>query len=205
MLDFRGFQRGLLPALLLFLGSTTFAAEPPAIASVCAGCHGEKGLTISHPNAPIIAGIPAQHFEEALFSYQDGARKCDIEPAMCGTVSQLAEEQIIELADYFGSIDRVDSTETYDKALAEKGQVIHQDRCARCHVPPHDEDAGESLGIPLDGQRSAYLRYALYAYRDGVRTTLAPKMEQALEGIDDEDIESLVHYYASYRTPVAGE
>jgi len=157
---------------------------------------------VSHANAPIIAGIPAQHFEEALFAYQDGARQCNFEPVMCDTASALTEEQIIELADYFSAIDRIDSTETYDAAMAEKGGVIHEDRCARCHVRPEDEDAAESLGIPLDGQRSAYLRYALHTYLKGVRTTLAPQMEEALEGLDGNDIESLVHYYASYRTPV---
>lgn len=201
MFNSRIVRHGLVPVLMVFFVSAATAQEMPQIASVCAGCHGEKGLTISHPNAPIIAGIPAQHFEEALFSYQDGARQCTIEPAMCGVVSRIPEEQVIALADYFSSIDRVDSSETYDPALAEKGEVIHSDRCARCHVRPEDEDANESLGIPLDGQRSAYLRYALQSYLNGTRTTLAPQMAKSLEDLDDEDLESLVHYYASYRSP----
>ena len=41
MLDFRRFRRGLLPALLLLFAATSPAAEPPAIVSVCAGCHGD--------------------------------------------------------------------------------------------------------------------------------------------------------------------
>lgn len=195
----------ILRCLALWLVFANFAqAESeldPEIISVCAGCHGDKGLSISHPSAPLIAGIPAQHFEEALFSYQDGARQCTIEPAMCAAVSNLPEEQVIELADYFSAIPRIDSNELFDAALAEIGEVIHDDRCARCHVRPDHEDAAESLGIPLHGQRSAYLRYALEGYREGRRSALAPRMAEAIDELDETDIESLVHYYASYRSP----
>lgn len=205
MSDSRESRYGLLLAIVLCCVCTAdVRAESgaiPELVAICAGCHGEKGLAISHPSSPIIAGIPAQHFEEALYSYQDGARQCEIEPAMCAAVSNLQEEQIVELADYFSAIPRVDSTELYDNALAEIGEVIHNDRCARCHTHPEDEDAAESLGIPLNGQRSAYLRYALEGYLNGRRTTLAPRMAEAMDGFDDKDIESLLHYYASHRSP----
>ena len=203
MFDSRLFRCEMLLALALFLACTTSvqAEAAPAVLAVCASCHGENGLAISHPSSPIIAGIPAQHFEEAIYSYQDGARQCEIEPAMCAAVSNLQEEQIVELADYFGAIPRVDSSELFDNALAEIGEVIHNDRCARCHVHPEDEDAAESLGIPLNGQRSAYLRYALEGYLNGRRTTLAPRMAEAMDGFDDKDIEALLHYYASHRSP----
>lgn len=190
-------------AFSLVFACSAYADEETAstMVAVCAGCHGEKGLSISHPNAPLIAGIPAQHFEEALFSYQDGARTCAIEPAMCAAISTLSEEQIIQLADYFSAIPRVDSAELFNPTLAEIGEVIHNDRCARCHVRPDDDDAAESLGIPLHGQRSAYLRYALEGYLEGRRSALAPRMAEAMDELDETDIESLVHYYASYRSP----
>ena len=205
VLDGRVIARSLLLALA-FLATSTSAvpAEPgaaPELVTVCASCHGEKGLSISHPNAPLIAGIPAQHFEEALFSYQDGARTCAIEPALCAAVSALSEEQIIQLADYFSAIPRVDSAELFNPTLAEIGEVIHNDRCARCHVRPDDEDSADSLGIPLHGQRSAYLSYALEGYLEGRRSALAPRMAEAMDELDETDIESLVHYYASYRSP----
>lgn len=199
----RVFAHGLLLALTLLFVLTNSAraesGEAPSLVAVCAGCHGEKGLAISHPNSPIIAGIPAQHFEEAVFSYQDGARQCTIEPAMCAAVSGLSEDQVIELADYFSAVPRIASNELFDPTLAEIGEVIHNDRCARCHVRPDDADAAESLGIPLHGQRSAYLRYALEGYLEGRRITLARRMAEAMDELDDEDIESLIHYYASYR------
>lgn len=210
MFDTAAFQCGLSLALLVSLicSESSWAQpgeledlEPPTVTIVCAGCHGMSGRTISHPNAPIIAGIPAQHIEEALFSYQDGARTCTIEPAMCAAVATLSEEQVVELADYFSAAPRVDSTELFDPALAEIGEVIHNDRCARCHVQPHDEDVAESLGIPLDGQRSAYLRYAIEGYLQGRRNALAPRMAEAMDELDEDDIESLIHYYASYRSP----
>ncbi len=182
----------------MLLAVASMAADP-AILSVCAACHGEDGNKVSNQYAPIIAAIPAAHFEEAVYAYQDGARKCRDEPAMCATVSELAQEQVIALADYYSTKKRDASNDVFDPELAEFGEVLHREHCARCHVLPDDDDADEALGIPLNGQRSAYLRYATYAYLNGGRATLAPAMAAKLVELTENDIEALIHYYASYR------
>ncbi len=53
------------------------------------------------------------------------------------------------------------------------------------------------LGIPLNGQRAAYLRLALGAYLTGDRETLVPIMADKLRELDQDKIEALIHYYAS--------
>ncbi len=190
---------GRLAVLLaLFLTSAATAADPELLA-VCAACHGEDGNKVSNQYAPVIAAIPAAHFEEAVYAYQDGARKCRDEPAMCATVSELTQEQVIALADHYSAKKRVASNDMFDPELAAYGEVLHREHCARCHVLPDDEDADKALGIPLNGQRSAYLRYATYSYLRGGRATLAPAMAAKLVELTENDIESLIHYYASYR------
>lgn len=191
-------MRYLIILLGLLVSSQTVAADSELLA-VCAACHGEDGNMVSNEYAPVIAAIPAPHFEEAVYAYQDGARKCRDEPAMCETVSALTEDQVASLADHYSAIPRKASNDVFDPKLADFGEGLHIDHCASCHVDPDDPDADQALGIPLNGQRSAYLRYATYAYLQGGRATLAPSMAAKLVELTENDIEALIHYYASYR------
>lgn len=185
--------------MLGLLWSLIAVAADPEILAVCAGCHGEDGNKVSNEHAPVIAAIPAPHFEEAVYAYQDGARKCRDEQAMCDVVANLTEEQVIALADHYSAIRREASNDVFDPRLAEFGEGLHIDHCARCHVDPDDPNADQALGIPLNGQRAAYLRYATYAYLRGGRATLVPAMAAKLVELTENDIEALIHYYASYR------
>lgn len=173
-------------------------AEPEKL-QLCAACHGEDGSGAGLPYVPIIAGTSAAHLEEALYAYQDGARNCVGVPVMCDAVAQLTEAEIVELAEYFSSMPRVSSNEEFDARLAQVGKLIHDEHCARCHVLPDDEDVEFALGIPLHGQRSAYLRLAFGAYFSGDRHTLVPVMAEKLEALDADTIDALINYYASYR------
>jgi cytochrome c553 len=173
-------------------------AEPAKIA-VCAACHGEDGSGAGFDYVPIIAGTPAVHLEEALYAYQDGARNCVGVPVMCEAAATLSETDVIELAEHYSGMRRISSGEPFDARLAQVGELIHLEHCAKCHVRPDDDDVENSLGIPLHGQRSAYMRLALGAYFSGDRESLVPIMAEKLADLDGGKIEALVNYYASYR------
>ena len=175
------------------------AAEQPAMVPVCAACHGVDGAGTGFPYVPIIAGTPAAHLEEALFAYQDGARRCVGVPVMCDAVARLNEDEIVELAAYYSAMPRASSEEEFDQRLAGVGKLIHDEHCGLCHVLPDDENVDDALGIPLNGQRSAYLRLALGAYLTGDRETLVPIMADKLRQLDPDKIQALLNYYASYK------
>ena len=183
---------------VLFSISGIARAEPAQL-EVCAACHGEDGSGAGFTYVPIIAGTPAAHLEEALFAYLDGARRCVGVPVMCEVVVALNEAEIEELAEHYSKMSRISSGEEFNARLAQVGQLIHNEHCAQCHVAPDDEDVKLALGIPLHGQRAAYLRLALGAYFSGDRDTLVPVMAEKLEQLDADKIEALVNYYASYR------
>ena len=185
-------------AFVLFLTASVALGAAPANIEVCAACHGEDGSGTGYPYVPIIAGTPAAHLEEALFAYQDGARRCVGVPVMCEAVALLNEAQIEELAAYYSALPRVSSEEDYNRKLAAVGKFLHDDLCARCHVLPTDDDVENALGIPLNGQRAAYLRLALGAYLTGDRETLVPIMADKLRELDQDKIEALIHYYSSW-------
>jgi len=186
----------VLCLLLLFLGGAAQAA--PALLEACRVCHDEDGSGVGKPYVPIIAGIPPAHIEEALYAYQDGARKCVVEPVMCHTASILSDDDIHELAEYYGSLERYSHAATFNEKLAAEGAAIHQRLCARCHLPPDDPDVAKAPGFPLHGQRADYLRYALESYLNGNRENLLPQMEEKISQLDEHDILALVDFYVSY-------
>jgi len=190
-----GFCTIALGALFMTADS---GAEEPAMIGVCAACHGVDGTGNGFAYVPIIAGTPATHLEEALFAYQDGARRCVGVPVMCDAIAQLNEAEIVELAAYYSKMPRASSKEEFDQRLAGVGKLIHDEHCGLCHVLPDDENVADALGIPLHGQRSAYLRLALGAYLTGDRETLVPIMADKLRQLDPDKIEALINYYASY-------
>ena len=181
-----------------FIVSGSIANAEPENLAVCAACHGDDGSGAGFPYVPIIAGTPAAHLEEALFAYQDGARSCVGVPVMCETVAPLSEEQVIEFAAHYAAMPRISSDEEFDKRLAAVGKLLHVELCAQCHVLPTDDNIEDALGIPLNGQRAAYLRLALGAYLTGDRETLVPIMADKLRELNQDKIEALVHYYASW-------
>lgn len=183
---------------LLLLATNAAAQERPTAAAVCIACHGAYGSAPNLDTAPIIAGIPAAHIEEAIYAYIDGARDCAAEPAMCEVVSGLSEYEIREVANYFATRQRPRSGEPFDESLAMKGGELHRELCIKCHARPDEERAKDTLGFPLHGQRSAYLRHALESYSNGDRQTLLPQMEEALRSLTPDDIEALINFYASY-------
>ncbi len=186
----------VVAALFVMLPGAAFAE--PALTTGCQDCHGVDGLASETLDAPVIAGMPAAHIEEAIYAYRDGARQCRYEPLMCETVLHTSDERIADLAEHYAGQPRSSSKEEFDSDLAAKGKQIHAKLCNECHVKPDDPDVADALGIPLHGQRSVYLRYALQSYQDGRRENLLDAMAEKLEQIDSDDIEALVNYYASY-------
>jgi len=196
----------LVGMLLVALSAPSLADESPSAADVsaaaltsgCADCHGVDGLARENLDAPVIAGMPATHIEEAIYAYRDGARQCRYEPLMCETVLHTSDERIADLAEHYASQRRGPSNEPYDSALAAKGKKIHDEHCGKCHLSPDDPAVADALGIPLHGQRGVYLRYALKSYKDGRRKNLLDAMAEKLKQVDSDGIEALVNYYASY-------
>ena len=185
-------------AACMYLVSLPLHAAPAIIAS-CVACHGDDGMGHGNPMIPVIAGMPAEHIEEAIFAYVDGARRCGRVPEMCEVVAELSEDDVVEVSEYFSAKRRGPSSEEFDTSLAAEGEALHQKHCSNCHVPPDDEDVASAIGIPLHGQRSEYLRYALESYFSGDRDALLPTMANRILLLEPGDLGALVHYYSSYR------
>jgi len=187
-------QRLLAYIVILFLPASVLASPPTW--DTCDECHGTDGMGREDTMVPVIAGIPAEHIKEAIFAYVDGARRCVREPRMCETALALSE-----VAEYYAAMERGWPGEEFDKDLAAEGAVLHQRYCSRCHLPPDHEDVASAVGIPLHGQRSEYLRFAIETYFAGDRESLLETMADNILKLEDGDLTLLVNYYSSYRSP----
>ncbi len=195
--------------ILLFLITITFALVTNAtslaeLITDCDACHGNNGIS-TKPEVPTIAGFSEATLEAMMFAYVD-----EIRPAKALTylhpsgdknqsdmkiiARALTEEQILRLSAHYAALPFKAATQDFDKALAKQGEVLHRNKCAKCHSnngTSPDDDSGI-----LAGQWAPYLREAFSEYRTGKRET-ERQMLKSVNQLSKEQVEALVHYYAS--------
>ena len=190
--------------MLLLTASLAAAADTDALIENCNDCHGDNGVS-RWTDVPTIAGLDEFVSSEALFIYRDNARPCsDSEyrqrdtsrPAanMCGITQDLSDEEIEALAAAYAALPYVPAKQEFDTGLAATGQEIHDENCGVCHSDGGSNPADESS--ILAGQWMGYLEQSFKEYRSGERDQSA-KMREKMDALSEDDITSLLHYYAS--------
>jgi cytochrome c553 len=90
----------LAGAGLAAVASADVLAEGRAKAQACAVCHGPVGLSTA-PDAPNLAGQPAQYLAAQLRAYRSGARRHEVMSVLARTLNDTDIEQ---LSAWFASI-----------------------------------------------------------------------------------------------------
>lgn len=193
-----------LLVLLVPMVSCVAAADMEELVSDCNDCHGDNGVS-QWDDMPTIAGIDAFTHADALYIYRDKERTCaeskfrrgDTERApttMCDVAAGLSDDDIEAIAEYYAGLEFVPATQEFDATLAEAGAAIHDKECDRCH-----SDGGSNIedeaGI-LAGQWMGYMRGAFEQYAAGERPQ-DKKMKEKMDPLSADDVEALLHYYAS--------
>lgn len=195
---------GIVMALSLAWIEPGFGDEFDSLVERCEGCHGADGIS-GWADMPTIAGISEFVHSDALFIYRDEARPCkksefragdtDCAPTdMCAVTADLSDDQINALASHYAAKPFVTATQEFDQALAERGGAVHQQECERCHTDDGANPADDAS--ILKGQWIGYLRQTFAEYKSGEREQ-PKKMKAKLDPLSDEDIEALIHFYAS--------
>ena len=167
------------------------AAAGKEKAQLCAGCHGENGVS-QMENVPSLAGQIDQVIQWQLVYFRAGARKNE---QMQPIVDQLSNEDIRNLGAYFASLPPPKPKPDDDPDLSRKGaQAAAGRRCASCHT---DSYAGAKAAARVAGQREDYLLKALRDYKAGVRSGGGQAaMAEVAYPLSDEEIVALAHYLA---------
>ena len=192
--------------LFVFSGFSVSAAgaDTGTLAEVCDSCHGADGVS-QWNDMPTIAGIDEFVHSEALYIYRDRARPCaDSEyrqgdtgrtaTNMCEITQDLEDQVIEDLAAHYAALPFVPAAQAFDANLALAGKAIHESECGMCHSAGGSDPAAESS--ILAGQWMGYLESSFADYRAGERDQ-PPRMQQAIDGLSDDDVQALLNYYAS--------
>ena len=167
------------------------AAAGKEKAEVCAGCHGENGISQTE-NIPSLAGQQDQFVQWQLVFFRGGARKND---QMQPIAQEISNEDIRTLGAYFASLPPPPKAPDDNPDLSAKGaQAAAGRRCASCHG---DSFAGTKAVARIAGQREEYLVKALNDYKSGARSGGAgAAMTDVAYPLSQEEITALAHYLA---------
>lgn len=190
-------------AAILIAGNAS-ASDTEAMMNDCNDCHGDNGVSL-HSDIPTIAGLAEFVHGDALYVYRDKERPCQeseyrqgdtSRPAttMCDIAAAMSDDQIDEIAAAYALLPYVAAQQEFDANLAEQGKTLHDQHCDRCHskggTDPYDE-----AGM-LGGQQLGYLRVTFAEYAAGARSQ-PEKMQEKMDLLSSDDVEALLHYYAS--------
>ena len=162
------------------------AAAGKTKAEMCAGCHGDAGVSAGLPG-PTLAGQNEAYLAAALEAYKTGERSNAMMTAMAANVS---DGDIADIAAYFAGLKCESTLNAADQAAAARkaGASV----CTNCHGA---NGIGTDRAWPnLAGQSKDYLADALKAYASGTRSNVV--MSALAKGMSDADAEKLAAYYA---------
>jgi len=191
-------------SLVFALNAT--AADVVELVKGCSHCHGENGAS-TDPDVPIIGGFSAPAINDAMIAYKEEERPCPEteyrsgdkkgqKTTMCEVAGDLDDNEIDEVAKYYAGKPFVRAKQKSDPALAEKGKKVQDELCSKCHSEGGSL-ASDDAGI-LAGQWTPYLRQAFKDFSSGDRP-MTKKMEKKYKKLEDDDIEALLHYFASFQ------
>ena len=190
----------------LILATSVSAADIAKLVEDCDSCHGKDGAS-TEPEIPIIGGISSLVLDDTMIAYKEkewpcpeteypsGANKGQ-KTTMCKISADLSEDEIKQLGQHYSGKPFVRAKQKFDPALAAKGKPVHDDLCEKCHEEGGSL-ASNDAGI-LAGQWIPYMRHAFKTYSSGERP-MTKKMKKKYKKLSDEDIEALIHYYASFQ------
>jgi cytochrome c553 len=187
----------------MVLAACAAAAEQDAsalAAGVCSACHGPAGHSIS-PVFPNLAGQQAAYTMLQLNAFREHARgDPNAQAYMWGMASQLSDDTIKALADYYAS-QKPARVEAVDRGLLAEGEKIYAQgikdgnvpACASCHGPNAE---GVAAFPRLAGQHVEYLVAQLEGFKSGLRSN-APIMLGVVATMTSQQIKAVANYAAT--------
>ena len=177
-------------ALALPIAASADAAAGAKLAAArCMSCHSSTDTT--HLALPLLEGQPKAYFLAQWRAFRQRERTA---PVMAGLASELREDQVNDLAEYYAAQSPPPSSKTgcdLGRSLVDRLQ------CAECHGPAlQGTNAGAAR---LAGQRARYIAWSLQLMRGGNRSHANAKPDLRLASLSNEEIDALAAHLESLR------
>jgi len=165
------------------------------LASVCAACHGEKGIPMDK-TIPNIWGQNRSYLLNQLLDFKRGHRKNE---QMDPVVESLSKTDMEALATHFSNVSWPDLQQppASDDVKAKARAVLDPLNCRGCHQEHYQ---GDSVRPRLAGQQDEYLVKTMSDFHTGDRKTYLG-MVALMKSIDEADIKALGAYLAGAKIP----
>jgi cytochrome c553 len=182
----------------IFTLAVAVAALAPALraqtideqATLCAACHGEKGVP-QQPSTPIIWGQNQGYLYLQLRDYQRGARKNE---QMSPLAAALTREEMMALAEYFAQRPwpNLQQPSAPEAVAAQAIRANTSVGCTGCHL---EQYLGAGTVPRLADQREDYLARTMAEFRTRTRGN-NPGMSDLMMVTSEEQIAALAKYLA---------
>ena len=174
--------------------------------TVCVACHGADGNSPASANPHLAGQVPEYLFKQLKnFKAVDGKPAARNNPIMGGMVAGLSEEDMKNVAAWYGS-QKLKGAAAKDESKIALGQQLWRQgdfkkgipACAGCHGPT---GAGLPAQYPrLSAQYAEYTEAQLKAFRNDERTNDPEKMMRMIAAkMSDAEIKAVSEFAAGLR------
>ena len=181
-----------LVALVLGAAATAAPPSPAMLSNACAGCHGTNGGSAG-PVMPSLAGQSKEAIVEALKKFKSGERPSTV---MGRLAKGYTEADFAVMGDFFAGQKLHVTRQDLDQKRIAKGASLQEANCGRCHI--EDGKEGKDDTPAMAGQWLPYMQMQMAMYLNGTRK-MSEKKEEKIKPLSADDIESLLHFYASVK------
>lgn len=183
-----------LTASALVISASALAMPPTAamLANACAGCHGTYGGSAG-PSMPSLAGQTKDAIVGAMKSFRSGDRPSTV---MGRLAKGYTDADFAAMGDFFAAQKLHITQQTLDPKRMARGATLHESKCKNCHMENGKESNDDTPAMA--SQWLPYLQMQMALYSEGKRTT-PKKMTDAMKTLSADDLESLLHFYASVK------
>lgn len=165
------------------------ASTPAMLSNTCAGCHGTNGASAG-PSMPTLAGQPVEYIVDSMKKFKSGERPSSI---MGRLAKAYTDDDFRAMGEFFGEKKFIRRSQAVDAAKVAKGKQVHEENCKKCHQEGGRES--EDGGV-IAGQWKEYLQITMSDFRSKARP-MPKKMAEKFEGLNQDELDALIHFYAS--------
>ena len=184
---------GLVTSVALLSPAALAAPPSPAmLAYACAGCHGTNGGSAG-PTMPSLASQSKTAIVDAMKKFKSGERPSTV---MGRLAKGYSDAEIDALGDFFSKQKFHPTNQIVDQARAARGASLEEANCSRCHLD-QGKDGKDDTPV-MASQWLPYLQMQMALYLTGKRK-MPEKMEEKVKPLSTEDLEALLHFYASQK------
>ncbi|MBL8489684.1 MAG: c-type cytochrome [Rhodocyclaceae bacterium] len=178
----------------VLLSAQAVAAPPTAemLSNACAGCHGTKGGSAGL-TMPSLAGQSKEAIVDAMKKFKSGERPATV---MGRLAKGYGDAEIVAMGEFFSKQKLHATNQNLDKAKVAKGASLQEANCSRCHL--EDGKEGKDDTPAMASQWLPYLQMQMDLYLSGKRK-MPEKMEEKVKPMSREDLDALLHFYASVK------